>query len=161
HEQLTGPRDRSGVGVGVGRSIEPVAAAEPTISVCIAHHGRPGYLRQALRSLADQDRAPLEVIVVDDGSPGAEAPRALDAIEREFDFAGRGWRLIRQENRYLGAARNRAAAEARGEYLLFMDDDNVAKPQEIATFARAARHSGADVLTCLMDWFKGAEPPWF
>ena len=44
-------------------------------------------------------------------------------------------------------------------YLLFMDDDNVAKPAEIATFAVAARHSGADLLTCLMDSFEGPEAP--
>jgi len=153
HEQLPSLVDRRHAAAGPG--------AEPTISVCIAHYNRPAYLRQALRSIAEQDRAPLEVIVVDDGSPGQENGDELDAIEREFDFAERGWRLVRQENRYLGAARNRAAAEARGEFLLFMDDDNVAKPQEIATFATVARHSGADVITCLMDMFEGPSAPWF
>jgi len=147
--------------VAPGGTVNPDPVADPTISVCIAHHNRPDYLRQALRSIVEQDRAPLDVIVVDDGSPGEEVQRELDAIEREFDFAGRGWRLIRQENRYLGAARNRAAAEARGDFLLFMDDDNMAKPQEIATFATVARHSGADVITCLMDMFQGSAAPWF
>src|SRR5208337_769952 len=83
----------------------------------------------------------------------------LGSIEQEFDFTGRGWRLVRQENRYLGAARNRAAAEARGEFLLFMDDDNVAKPNEITTFASVAWRTGADVLTCLVDMFEGSGVP--
>ncbi len=146
-------------GVAEGRAPAAAASAGPTISVCMAHYGRPDYLRQALRSIAEQECAPLEVIVVDDGSPGEGVRRELEAVEREFDFAGRGWRLIRQENRYLGAARNRAASEARGEYLLFMDDDNVAKRQEIATFAAVARHTGADLITCLMDSFRGTTKP--
>jgi glycosyltransferase involved in cell wall biosynthesis len=140
-------------------STDSARPADPTISVCITHYNRPRFLRQALRSILKQDRAPLEVIVVDDGSPGEDVQRELDAIERAFDFARRGWQLIRQENRYLGAARNRAAAAAHGDYLLFMDDDNLAKPQEIATFTTAARYSGADVLTCLVDTFEGAAAP--
>jgi len=159
HEQL--PDRVVPARVPPGGTINPDSVADPTISVCLVHYNRPRYLRQALRSIVDQDRAPLEVIVVDDGSPGEDIGRELEHIEREFDFARRGWRLVRQENRYLGAARNRAAAEARGDYLLFMDDDNVAKPQEIATFARVARHSGADVITCLRDNFQGSKAPWF
>ena len=40
-----------------------------------------------------------------------------------------------------------------------MDDDNVAKPHEVATFARVARHTDGDVFTCLLDMFEGNEPP--
>ncbi len=135
--------------------------AEPKITVCITHYNRPAYLRQALRSMVDQERAPFEVIVVDDGSPGEEVSTELAEIESQFDFPARGWRLIRQENRYLGAARNRAAAEAGGDYLLFMDDDNVAKPHEMAWFAATARHTGADLITCLADVFDGSYDPRF
>jgi glycosyltransferase involved in cell wall biosynthesis len=133
-------------------------AAAPSVSVCIAHYNRPHLLRQALDSIVAQLEPPLEVIVVDDGSPAPVQPE-LAAIARDYDFPGRGWRLIRQENRYLGAARNRAAAEARGEYLLFMDDDNVAKPHEIATLGTVARRTGADILTCLGDTFEGEHAP--
>ncbi|KAJ1623824.1 hypothetical protein T492DRAFT_1052542 [Pavlovales sp. CCMP2436] len=62
-------------------------------------------------------------------------------------------------NSYLGAARNAAARLARGEWLFFMDDDNVAKPQMLAAFARAAAHSGADVLTCVNHKWKSPERP--
>jgi len=37
-----------------------------------------------------------------------------------------------------------------------MDDDNVALPFELSTFVKAAHHSGADILTCFMDCFRGA-----
>lgn len=133
--------------------------ADPTVSVCFTHYNRPQYLRQALDAILAQDRPPLEVIVVDDGSPSEDVQRGLDAIAADYDFEGRGWRLIRQENRFLGAARNRGAFEARGDYLLFNDDDNVAKPHEISTFLAVARRTGADLLTCFHDAFEGADAP--
>jgi glycosyltransferase involved in cell wall biosynthesis len=139
----------------------PVQAVErtqlPKVSVCMAHFNRPETLRQALDSLSGQDYANFEVVLVDDGSTDPEAIGFLDALEPQF--AERGWRLVRQQNRYLGAARNTAADSASGEYLLFMDDDNIAKPNEISTFVQAALQSGADILTCLMDVFEGDQPP--
>jgi glycosyltransferase involved in cell wall biosynthesis len=127
----------------------------PRVSVCLPHFNRPHYLRQALASLAAQDYPDFEVIVVDDGSTLPEAIAYLDAIESEL--AARGWRIIRQENRYPGAARNHAARHARGEYLLFMDDDNIAKPHEISRFVRAALTSGSDILTCCAEIIRGTE----
>ena len=47
-----------------------------------------------------QDYPAIEVVLVDDGSEGAAALSALDALEVEF--GERGWRVIRQENRYQG-----------------------------------------------------------
>ena len=77
----------------------------------------------------------------------------LDRIEPEFEQSG--WRIIRRSTRGLpSAARNFAASMARGEYLLFMDDDNIARPAEIETFVRAALHSGAPVLTCVVEQFR-------
>ena len=113
----------------------------PLVSVVLTHHGRPRMLRSALRSLKSQSYPKFEVIVVDDGSAGAEIIDELKSIEREISPLG--WRLIRQDNRYLGAARNRGAKEAKGKYLIFMDDDNVAKPEEIETLVRAAERFGA------------------
>jgi hypothetical protein len=42
-----------------------------------------------------------------------------------------------------------------------MDDDNVAKAAEVATFAAVAGRTGADLITCLMDTFQGPVAPWF
>lgn len=133
----------------------PVAASQPPlplVSVCLTHHDRPGALRQALDSLKAQDYPNFEVVLVDDGSIRAESHALLDALEA--DFAGRGWTLVRQNNRYLGAARNACAASAKGEYLLFMDDDNLAKPYEISTFIKVARSTDADILTCVASFFE-------
>jgi hypothetical protein len=129
----------------------------PLVSVCLVHYNRPRLLSQALDSLRAQDYPRFEVILVDDGSPGAEARQFLESLLPEF--SARGWRIVQKENDYLGAARNTAVKSARGEYLLFMDDDNYAKPHELSTFVAAAEHSGADILTCHMDCFAAESPP--
>jgi GT2 family glycosyltransferase len=108
-------------------------------------------LLQALESLRRQDYPHFEVVLVDDGSTLPEALTRLDLLEPEF--RERGWKVIRQDNRYLGAARNTAARAAAGDYLLFMDDDNIAKPHELSTLVRIAERTGADVVTTLMDFF--------
>lgn len=135
----------------------PRPDATPLVSVCMAHKDRPGLLSQALDSLRAQDYPRFEVVVVDDGSTRPESLAALD--ELEADFATRGWRIVRQENRYLGAARNAAASAAKGEYLLFMDDDNVAKPGEISTLVRAALQSDLEIAAPLLDEFAGMDAP--
>ena len=68
--------------------------------------------------------------------------------------------MIRQENRYLGAARNAAVAAARGEWLLFLDDDNVLFPDAVSRLVRAARFSGADCVPAASIRFFGNGDPW-
>lgn len=135
----------------------PAGDAPPRVSVCLTHHERPQCLRRAVASLAAQTYSNLEVVLVDDGSTDAESLACLASLEP--DFAARGWRLVRQANAYLGAARNTAVRHATGAYFLFMDDDNVAHPHEVETFVRAALRTGADILTCFYDGFEGATPP--
>src|SRR5262245_27262075 len=129
----------------------------PLVSVCVAHFNRPKFLKQALASLEAQDYPNFEVLVVDDGSTSAEAIEYLANIEPKLQQ--RNWRVIRQDNRYLSAARNTGARQARGDYLLFMDDDNFAKTNELTTFVNVARHTGADIVTSCMDYFEGSQPP--
>ncbi len=117
------------------------AAETPLVTVCIVHHERPELVRMTVDSVFDQDYPALEAVLVDDGSESAEALAALDALEVEF--AERGWRVLRGENRHAGAARNTAAAAARGDWLLFLDDDNVLFPDAVTRLVRAARFSGA------------------
>jgi len=126
------------------------------VTVCITHHNRPAYLAAALESIRRQDYPTFDVVVVDDGSDRPDAKRYLASLAPEF--ARRGWKVVRQANKYPGAARNAGVRAARGEFLLFMDDDNLAMPQEISTFVRAAQHSGASILTCFSDVFQSTEP---
>ena len=132
-------------------------AETPPVTVCIIHHERPALLRMAVDSVLAQDYPALEAVLVDDGSEGTEALEAFDAIETTF--AERGWRVLRQDNRFKGAARNAAAAAARGEWLLFLDDDNVLFPDAVSRLVHAARFSGADCVTAASIRFFGDGDP--
>jgi GT2 family glycosyltransferase/glycosyltransferase involved in cell wall biosynthesis len=137
----------------------PLAAARPApseatplVSICMATYNRPRLLAEAIASIEAQTYAHIELVLVDDASTDPAARAFLDSLEPRF--AARGWRLLRNAgNIYLGATRNRAAAEARGEFLLFMDDDNLARPDEVEVFVRAAQHSRAEILTCQLQFF--------
>ncbi|MBI4818124.1 MAG: glycosyltransferase [Deltaproteobacteria bacterium] len=95
------------------------AAPKLDVSVVIPTFGRPASLPLLLRGLEvqDLDGDRFEVIVVDDGSPTPIEGR----IGREL--ARCQLRILRQENSGPGAARNLGAREARGELLVFVDDD--------------------------------------
>ena len=129
----------------------------PLVTVCLVHHERPALVRMAVDSVLAQDYPALEAVLVDDGSEGAEALAVLAALETEF--AERGWRVVRQDNRYPGAARNAAAAAARGEWLLLLDDDNVLFPDAVSRLVRAARFCGADCVPAASIRFCGDGDP--
>lgn len=87
----------------------------PTISVVIPTRDRPTLLRAAVASVREQSQPPLEIIVVDEASTPPVSAIDLPGI-----------RVIRHD-RPLGpaAARNRGAAEATGDYVAFLDDDDL------------------------------------
>ena len=99
------------------------------VSVIVPAYKAQETIGAALRSALSQELAPREVICVDDGSPDATA----DLVAREFP----GVRLVRQENAGPSAARNRAAALAQGEWLAFLDADDVWLPQKLRLQAAA------------------------
>lgn len=138
-------------------STTPKTNLTPLVSICLVHHKRPTYLLQAIESLRRQTYKNFEVILVDDGSDDPASISLLEELRKEF--LALGWKLIQQKNSYLGAARNRAAASAKGDYIIFMDDDNIAFPNMVETFVRAALSSNADVLTSVMMLFSGDDYP--
>ena len=91
----------------------------PLISVLIRTHKRAAFLRQALTSVLNQTHRPIEVIVVEDGS--SEGKAVCD------EFAGRinvrYFRITPGQGR--SVAGNRALHEACGEWMCFLDDDDV------------------------------------
>ena len=122
------------------------------ISVAITTFQRRHLVPDAIASAIAQERPAEEIIVVDDGSSDGSA----DLIEREF---GPAVRLVRQRNRGVAAARNAAAALARGDLVAFLDDDDRWLPNHLATIEALARRHPAAVLisTCDNAWFGGRQ----
>ena len=130
---------------------------KPLVSVIVVHHDRPQFLLQAMASIYDQDYPAIEVVLVDDGSALPESHEALRSLEKEFKR--RRWKLIRAKNKYVGAARNAGVRASKGEYVIFVDDDNAFLPGAITTYVAALQKSGADVCTALSRNFYGAHVP--
>lgn len=102
------------------------AANEPVVSVIIPAYRASRDIGVALDSVFAQTFSGFEVIVVDDGSPDAEALEAAIAPYRSR------LRFIVQPNRGAGAARNTGIRAARGRYLAFLDADDVWLPEFLA-----------------------------
>jgi glycosyltransferase involved in cell wall biosynthesis/GT2 family glycosyltransferase len=119
----------------------------PTVVAAITHYERPAKLYDALMSLVGQTYPKLEIVVVDDGS---ESVGTLQLLERLSPLMAKlQVRILRQENRYLGAARNHAIANSESDYILFLDDDDIAFPNLVQTLVTAAEATRADVVNCL------------
>jgi len=142
------------------KAVRPVPSIElPKVTVCITHFNRPKLLPMAIQSVLDQDYPlkNIEVVLVDDGSTDADAIAYVDGLQNTFDLYG--WTIVRTENKYLGSARNTAARTAKGDYLLFLDDDNIASTNQLSTYVAVAKRTGAELLTGIHDLFKGTGLP--
>lgn len=97
------------------------------VSVIMAYYRGERYVRAALESIASQTLTPMEVILVDDGSPSAIPKEALGA---SYPFR---LRVVRQGNAGQSAARNTGIRAARGEFIAFLDQDDHWNPDHLAT----------------------------
>lgn len=132
-------------------------ANEPFVSICVPYYNYANYLPKMLESLLRVDYTNLEIIIIDDGSPDPRAKIVFDQLK--ITTTDRRVRFERQANAGVGAARNAAARLAHGDYLIFMDSDNLAKPEMIAVFMQAMERSGADIVTCYFDAFEEHREP--
>jgi GT2 family glycosyltransferase len=114
----------------------------PFVSVVIPTQDRLPLLRQCLEALNEQDYPAerMEVIVVADGCSDGTAAVLSDA---SFAFP---LRVLVQEASGAAAARNRGAKEARGELLLFLDDDVIASPGLVTAHVAAHGQDGERVV---------------
>lgn len=134
----------------------PPRGYEPLVTICITHYERPHLITQLLDSLLAQSYTNFQVILVDDGSTSEEAIEQLSFLEEHyFDASNHDstWHLLRIENSYLGEARNRAAALAEGEWLLFLDDDDVLKLHALETLVNVAARTQVSALSTWLDEF--------
>ncbi|MFF9686048.1 CDP-glycerol glycerophosphotransferase family protein [Streptomyces sp. NPDC014623] len=116
----------------------------PRLTVVVPLYNVEEYLGACLDSLAGQTMADLEVVMVDDGSTDGSADVALEFSRQDPRF-----RLIRQKNAGLGAARNAGAAQAHPDsgFLAFADSDDVVPAGAFARMLDELDASGSDFAT--------------
>ncbi|MFC9175376.1 CDP-glycerol glycerophosphotransferase family protein [Streptomyces sp. NPDC057107] len=116
----------------------------PRLTVVVPLYNVEEYLGACLTSLAEQTMADLEVVLVDDGSTD-NGP----VVAAEFADSDPRFRLIRQQNAGLGAARNAGVREAdpAAEFLTFVDSDDIVPPGAYERMLAELDSSGSDFAT--------------
>lgn len=114
-----------------------------TVALCTHNHAD-----RLPRTLADfstllPPTRPWELVVVDNGSTD-QTPHLL--AEHQWRPKGVPVRVVRETRLGLSNARNRALKEARGEYLLFIDDDETPEPQWLRAYEEAMLEHAPDAL---------------
>lgn len=113
----------------------------PAISVIVPVYGVELYIEACLRSIAAQTFQDFELILVDDGSKD----RSID-IAREFlETTALSWRVLRQENQGLAAAREAGICAANGDWISCIDADDTVSPDFLAELYQVAQTTGVDV----------------
>ena len=121
--------------------------SQPLVSVIIPTYNRGALVHEAIASVLAQSYAPLELIVVDDGSTDATAASLRSA---------RALRLVRQDHTGMpGQARNAGARVARGAYLAFLDSDDLWLPHKLADQVAAAQAAGDAINHTRERWLRG------
>lgn len=133
--------------------IEPA----PKVSVCMATYNRTTELTQTLRAFRAQDWPNLELVVVNDGSTDAAAIALHDSLREEFNREG--WIWHDQDNAGPAVARNKAGVLARGEFVIFADDDNIPLPCHVRVLMTTLLAGGCDIALAHMVKFSSPEPP--
>jgi glycosyltransferase involved in cell wall biosynthesis len=126
--------------------------SRPLVTVIMAVYNGEQFVGDALRSLMAQDYTPFETIVVDDGSTDAtpETVRSFSQVQ-----------YVRQENQGQAAARNRGVGLARGEYVAFLDADDLWPMNKLRT--QVAYLQAHPEIVCVVGRqeirFDGIDPP--
>lgn len=124
------------------------------ISVIVPVYKVEPYLRQCIDSILAQTYTDFELILVDDGSPDN-----CGAICDEYARRDARIRVIHQENGGLSAARNAGIDIAKGEYLSFVDSDDMITETYLEKLLDTLTKEHADISVCGMLKFQdGTEP---
>ncbi|QRN78774.1 MAG: glycosyltransferase family 2 protein, partial [Nocardiopsis sp. BM-2018] len=111
----------------------------PKLSVVVPFYNVEEYFDDCLASVARQTLKDCEVVMVDDGSPDGSR-----AIAERWAAKDERFRLVTQENQGLGPARNTGADHARGEYLAFLDSDDVLPVNAYELLVSSLEKTGSD-----------------
>ncbi len=123
---------------------------EPLVSVIIPTRDRPDMLREAMESVSRQSFTDYEIIVVVNGPDNPLTAKTLQVA------AAGGGRVIRIERSGIATAFNTGMKAATGEWLAFLDDDDLWEPNKLEFELKIAAEAAADVVFCDSKLFDGA-----
>lgn len=111
--------------------------SKPLVSIVIPVYNRAHAVGHAIESVLVQTWDAREIIVVDDGSTDA-TPGILESYAEQIV-------PVRQDNAGVSAARNRGVQQARGEWIAFLDSDDLWHPEKLSCQMKALQDYQVDV----------------
>lgn len=111
----------------------------PLVSIVIPAYAVERYIGDCLGSIIKQTYRDFEIIVVDDGSPDGTYEVACAMANKD-----RRIKVLKQANSGPGAARNKAIAAASGQYLTFVDADDILPPTALFKMVSTLERTGSD-----------------
>jgi glycosyltransferase involved in cell wall biosynthesis len=122
-------------------------------SVLLPVYSRENYVRQAVDSVLNQTFSNFELLAIDDGS--------TDRSAEVLKSYGNKLKLLQQRNQGPEIARNAAAALAQGEYLVYLDSDDLLLPFALETFDKVIRDLDSPplLLGSILYFRDGESPP--
>lgn len=126
--------------------------SQPLFSVIVLFYNQPQFVRPALDSVLDQRRDWAEVIAVDNGSTD-DTRQLLQEYESSVRM------VLIDDNEGGSAGRNAAAAVARGDYLVFLDGDDLFMPWTLDVYEAVVTARRPVIMIGPMHWFEGTPPP--
>ncbi len=134
-------------------------ASRPSITVAICTRNRAALLEKAVRSVLAQANHNMEILIVDNGSTDGTAELA-----GKFAAASPRVRAIRELQTGLSIARNTALREAKGDWVIFLDDDATAEAGWLAAYGKFFSNPPNPHVACVggpvLPDFEMSPPPW-
>lgn len=115
----------------------------PLVSVVVATYKREGALRNALKSLGEQTYKDIEIVLVDDNA-NAEWNMKVEAIIQEYQELCNITYVQNEVNKGSAETRNIGIRASKGEYITFLDDDDIYLPNKIENQIKHMLKTGTD-----------------
>jgi len=129
------------------------------VSVITPAYNRSHFIGELIASVTDQTHRPIEFILVDDGSTD-DTEEVVRAETKNVKSEDVRVRYFKQPNQGAPSARNKGIEVSEGDFIQFLDSDDILHPQKLGLQVSALQeHSEADVAKGGYQFFQDGEPP--
>jgi len=115
---------------------------KPLISVVIPVYQVENYIQNSLKSVVEQTFTDYEIIIVDDGSTDRSIEIAKEILQR----SEKNFKIIHQQNSGQGIARNKGVEMSSGEWIYFMDSDDIIQPWTFEMMQNTVQQQNVDIV---------------
>lgn len=127
------------------------------VSIIVPVYNVERYVEKCIRSILDQSYQNIEIIIVDDGSMDDSYNICADLKKESPDKI----ELFKKENGGLSSARNFGLSRAKGEYISFVDSDDIISQDFIEKLVSLLEKTGSSISCCQVARFNNEEEPKF